>query len=394
MKKYVSRFLSALLCAALLLPLLPGSARALTLTAVNDTLLPLSDATMPSRLGGELYVPYSVFTSLGVSASSEDNVLSLSSGGETLSFSPDEGYVYDQNMNSFSSPAYNMNGTVYVPVKLCCGKFGLTYSTFSASGETVLRITDGGAQSDSAFASNEAGSIENAVNAYKGITPKPEGGGQVAPPEKPAEPPIPPVEEKPSMKPARVYLAFFGPTSAETPAVLDSLKAAGRLGTFFLAADASKWDDDAVRRIVAEGHTPALLLYAATEDAPEELIKQLSAANERLAFLTGAQTRIVSNADGCARLTEAQRDAVVAAGYRLWDSTLESQDDKQRGQYVYAATAQRFASTTSTIVLRLRHSKAAAEAIPPLSSYMARQGIPTSRVTLNTTPINEISDIR
>lgn len=395
MKKPLNRLLSALLCAVLLLPLLPGAARALTLTAVNDTLLPLSDSTMPSRLGGELYVPYGVFTSLGVSASSEDNVLNLSSGGETLSFSPDEGYVYDQNMNSYSSPAYNMNGTVYVPVKLCCGKFGLTYSTFSASGETVLRITDGGAQSDSSFASNEAGNIESAVNAYKGITPKPEGGGgQVTPPVTPVEPPIPPVEEKPTMKPARVYLAFFGPTTAETPAVLDALSASGRPGTFFLSADSSQWEDDAVRRIVAEGHVPALLLYAEPTDAPSDLAAQLKAANDRLAFLAGAQTRIVSNADGCTRLTEAQRDALIAAGYRLWDSTLESQDDKQRGQYVYAVTAQRFASTTDTIVLRLRHTKATAEAVSLLSSYMARQGIPASRITLNTTPINTVSDIR
>ena len=44
-----------LLCAALLLPLLPAQARAVTLTAVNDTLLPLNEGTMPARLGGEMY---------------------------------------------------------------------------------------------------------------------------------------------------------------------------------------------------------------------------------------------------------------------------------------------------------------------------------------------------
>ncbi len=83
---------------------LPVPARALTLTAVNDTLLPLDDGTMPARLGGELYVPYSVFTMLGVSASQEGGVLSLSANGETLSFSPTRGYVYDQNLNSYSPP--------------------------------------------------------------------------------------------------------------------------------------------------------------------------------------------------------------------------------------------------------------------------------------------------
>ena len=46
-----------MLCAVLMILMLPAPARALTLTAVNDTLLPLDDSTMPQRLGGELYVP-------------------------------------------------------------------------------------------------------------------------------------------------------------------------------------------------------------------------------------------------------------------------------------------------------------------------------------------------
>ena len=138
----------------------PAPARALTLTAVNDTLLPLDDSTMPVRLGGELYVPYSVFSTLGVSSSVDGNVLSMSANGETLSFSLDEGYVYDQNLNSYTSPAYNRNGTVYVPVTLCCGKFGLGYSTISVAGETVLRVTDGSAQSDSSFTSSKSAEIE------------------------------------------------------------------------------------------------------------------------------------------------------------------------------------------------------------------------------------------
>ena len=145
MKKSIRRILSGLLCAGVLALGIPAPSRALTLTAVNDSILPLSDSTMPARLGGEIYVPYSVFSQLGVSASSSDGVLDLSANGETLSFSPAEGYVYDQDLNSYSTPAYSMNGTTYVPVKLCCGKFGLSYSTLAVAGETVLRVTDGSA---------------------------------------------------------------------------------------------------------------------------------------------------------------------------------------------------------------------------------------------------------
>ncbi len=375
--------------------MLPAPAHALTLTAVNDTLLPLSDSTMPTRLGGELYVPYSVFSSLGVSASNEDNVLNLSSGGETLSFSTTEGYVYDQNLNSYSTPAYDMNGSIYVPVKLCCGKFGLSYSTLSAYGETVLRITDGSASSDSSFASTQGSAIESAINAYKGITPSQPSDNVPPTPPQPTEPPIPKVEEQPAQKPARVYLTFYGaPTTSTTPAILDALQSAGRLATFFLPTDTSTWPDDVIRRIVAEGHTPALLLNANEQTSSEDMLASLTAANDRLNFLTGVSARIVSNDTGCNKLTQAQRDALTGAGYRLWDTTLNCGDDTQSSARAYATTAQQFASTTATVILRLHHSRNTAQTVQLLTGYMSRQGIPSSRVTFGTTPINSASDTR
>lgn len=401
MKKSYSRALSVLLCAALVFFACPITARAVTLTAVNDTLLPLADSTMPDRMGGETYVPYSVFTSLGVASNYEDGVLTLSSGENLLSFSTAEGYVYDQNMNSYGTPAYDKNGTVYVPVKLCCGKFGLGYSTISVAGETVLRVTDASAQSDSDFTSSAAAAIERAVNSYYGVPADPGGGNepsvqpaQPTQPQEPVEPTPPPVEEKPTMKPAGVYLTFFGPVTEHTPDVLDALRDAGRQGTFFLPTDTGAWTDDTVRRIVAEGHTPALLLYIADGDTPEALAAQLGVANERLAFLTGAQARVVSNATGCDKLSTAQRDALAAAGYRLWDSTMDSGDDARRAAYVYASTAQRFAATNSTVVLRLRHGQETGSAVRQLCAYMSRQGIRSLRASYSVTPINTLGDTR
>ena len=376
-------------------------AGAVTLTAVNDTLLPLEDSTMPTRMGGEYYVPYSVFSTLGVSASSEESVLSMSANGETLSFSLNEGYVYDQNLNSYDTPAYSLNGTVYVPVRLCCGKFGLGYSTISVAGETVLRVTDGSAQSDSSFAASKSGEIESAINTYLGISDSgqsdpsnPNAPSNQQTPETPAEPPIPGVEEEPEQKPASVYLTFYGAPNTNTPDILDALQSAGRQATFFLPVDTSTWVDDTVRRIVAEGHTPALLLDADSQTDPETLTASLAAANDRLTLLTGVSARIVSNKDGCTALTEAQRDALVGAGYRLWDAALDSGDETQSAARAYATTAQYFASTSATLVVRLHHSRATAQTVQSLTAYMSRQGIPSPRITLSTTPINGASDIR
>nr|WP_297172753.1 polysaccharide deacetylase family protein [uncultured Agathobaculum sp.] len=387
-----------MLCAALLLQLLPAPAGAVTLTAVNDTLLPLSDSTMPTRMGGELYVPYSVFVSLGVSAMSEGSVLSLRANGEMLSFSLDEGYVYDQHFNSYTSPAYSMNGTVYVPVTLCCGKFGLGYSTFSVAGETVLRVTDGTAQSDSSFAAAKAEEIENAINTYRGIADPSQPGGDASGPsggsQTQTEPPIPEVEEEPAQKPAGVYLTFYGAPTANTPAVLDALSAAARQAAFFLPVNTASWADDTVRRIVAQGHTPALLLDVDAQTDSAAMVDSLAAANERLTLLTGVSTRIVSNDSGCAALTEAQRNALIAAGYRLWDATLDAGDASQSAARAYATTAQYFTSTSATVVVRLHHSRATAQTVQSLAGYMSRQNIPTLRITLSTTPINGADDVR
>lgn len=394
MKKSIRRILSGLLCAGVLALGIPAPSRALTLTAVNDSILPLSDSTMPARLGGEIYVPYSVFSQLGVSASSSDGVLDLSANGETLSFSPAEGYVYDQNLNSYSTPAYSMNGTTYVPVKLCCGKFGLSYSTLAVAGETVLRVTDGSASSDSAFAAAKSGTIENTINSYKGI-PSSNGassnGGTAA---KPDETPIPKVEEKPARKPARVYLTFCGAPDKNTAAVLDTLSESGRTAAFFLPVKSADWTDDTVRRIAAEGHTLALLLDADEKASGDALVEQLTLANERLRLLTGVQTRIVSVSTGCARLSRAQRDALIAAGYRLWDATLDAGDEKGTAARAYAETAQRFSETDAAVVLRLHHSAATAEALAALSAYMTRQGIPSGTISLALTPINGADETR
>ena len=78
----IKKIISYVLCAALLLTFLPAPAHAVTLTAINDSILPLDESTMPARLGGETYVPYSVFTTLGVSASENDGVLDLSANGK------------------------------------------------------------------------------------------------------------------------------------------------------------------------------------------------------------------------------------------------------------------------------------------------------------------------
>lgn len=398
MKKLMRRCLSVIVCMALVFALLPVSSKAIMLTATNDTLLPLSDNTMPARLGGELYVPYEVFSSFSVQSNYDSGLLTLSSGENELIFSPSEGFTYDGNNNSYETPAYDRNSSIYVPVKLCCSQFSLEYSSISASGETVLRITDGSSNSDSAFVAANAAQIEQAINQYYGYpntpdtTETPPAVQDPQSPEQPAEPTPPPVEEKPTQKANHVYLTFFGETTEYTAEILDALKNAQTEATFFLPANTEKWSDDTVRRIIAEGHSAALLLQAASTDTPEALVNQLSAANEHLSFLTGQETRLVSNTEDCDKLSGSQRSAILSAGYRFWDAIVDSEDDKERAAYAYAAAAKPMAETTNSVVVKFRHTKETAEAVSLLSAYISRQSIPCTAITISTPPINKISE--
>ena len=149
-----------------------------------------------------------------------------------------------------------------------------------------------------------------------------------------------------------------------------------------------------MRRIAAEGHTLALLLDADEKASGDALVEQLTLANERLRLLTGVQTRIVSVSTGCAQLSRTQRDVLIAAGYRLWDATLDAGDEKGTAARAYAETAQRFSETNATVVLSLHHSKETAEAVELISAYMSRQGIPSGTISLALTPINGANETR
>ena len=194
--------------------------------------------------------------------------------------------------------------------------------------------------------------------------------------------------------PKKEDLNLTGIEDEVTPAVLDKLHDAGRQAAFFLPTDTSKWDDDLVRRIAAEGHTVAFLLQADSKTDGADMLADLAAANERLTLLTGVAARIAANQSGSDALTEAQRSVLIGAGYRLWDAGLDSGDAEKNAAEAYTQTVQYFASTSGVVVVRLHHSKATPRLTEALCSYIGRQGISAGRITYSTAPVNSASDIR
>lgn len=63
----IKKIISCVLCAALLLTFLPAPAHAVTLTAINDSILPLDESTMPgaSRQAKPMWAVQCVYYGLG-----------------------------------------------------------------------------------------------------------------------------------------------------------------------------------------------------------------------------------------------------------------------------------------------------------------------------------------
>lgn len=400
MKRTRSRLICLILCILFTCGCLFGTSFAanddITLTAVNDAFLPLSASTMPVRRGGELYVPYSAFSgTLGISGaySASEQTLTLSNGENSLRFDLSRGTVYDQNMNSYTTPAYWLNGTVYVPVKLVCGKFGLTYSTIPSLAP-ILRICNSGASlSDSAFVSSSTNTIRNMLDAYTNpgsgtSTPShPDSGGNSANDvPTPIDPATGEPTETPVMKPSAVYLAYLGAPGDNTEEILDALEASGIHAAFFVPADGTVLDQDLLRQIVGRGHTVGFTLLSSAQDMPAKL----RAANDILFRATGTVSHLLCISDGAAHLSADQQQRLLDAGYRLWDASLDSRDHSYGPADAAQVVTTALSQTTAEVVVRMGQYDATPRTTALICTYLTTYAIPVQTITFTKSPVNDL----
>ncbi len=398
--KALRRMACLLLSVLLLGGLLNGLAVPdIILTAVNDEFLPLSSSTMPTRKNGEIYLPYSVFTgALGLQGaySGAQQLLVLYNWDHTLNFSVGQGYVYDENDTSYAQPAYTINGTTYVPAKLVCGIFGFSYSTISSSYPVVRIANDSAKLSDRAFGAGATETVDRMVKNYLNPS-KGSGGGSTDQPTKtePQIPVQPPKAEEAIPHPSVVYLTFSGAPGEQTAALLDILSTYRRTATFCLPTDSVPAQDNAVRRIVADGHALALSITADASVAdPVALVARLDRANDDLLLACGVQTRIVFVENGTGNLSQAQRNMLVNAGYRLWDGTLTAGEGSRSAYRGAESVLKGFQRSTAPAVVALGQSKNTPETLTYILRYMRETAISHATIELSTAPLNDSGDTR
>ena len=172
------KLLSVLACVMLLVQLAAPAAAAgsVYFTAVNMSVLELSDVTMPFWSNGYLYVAGSVFSSyskeLGVSYSynaAKEKVVLYVNGDKvrSLIFDLNKDYAQDQSGNMYFQKPLVRNGVIFLPVALVAQSFGLSYSAIPVErGYLVWIRTQAVGLSEQLFADAATYPMETRYNQY------------------------------------------------------------------------------------------------------------------------------------------------------------------------------------------------------------------------------------
>lgn len=118
-----------------------------------------------------------------------------------------------------------------------------------------------------------------------------------------------------------------GPLPQTTAILLDALKKLGMKATFAVSGQNVESNPGLARRIVAEGHELANHTYSLPDlkrSSPEQVIREIRAAEETIKRVTGVKPRFFRATNG--ELSESLRDVVQKEGYEVLASTLDSGD--------------------------------------------------------------------
>ena len=360
-----------------------ANASSIVLTAVNDTFLPLENNTMPTKKSGEWYVPYVVFNNFGIISYMQDNgdSLVMQTENQTITFSLSQGYTYDKNLNTLSQPAYNINDTIYLPVKLMCAQFGLSFSVITGE-SLIVRICDQNAKlTDSDFVANTNQNTEEIVDNYKNegkteipvVKPEPEPEPDNKPEPVPPEKPITPA----TIRPEFVYLSFVGEINEFSNDLLDTLQLYSTNATFFIPVN-SKLDDDFIRKAIVLGNNIGWVV-----NDEQDTVNKLEAVNQQLFSKTGTMSRLVILADEDIK----NIDDIKNAGYTVWQNSIIAQDEKYNATKTSQKILNILDNTTNPCVISLHHQKSTNAALTIILRDFKANNVNSYKITAANTPI-------
>ena len=292
--------------------------------AAGESVLPLSDATMPFWYGGYLYIASSIFTgttrealNVGYARSTKNTmVVVYNNQGKYLAFECEKNYAYDADGNFFYPGAIDRNGEIYVPASLVAKFFGLQYSVNKVNtvvngqrlqGELAWIRQPGNVLTDKYFMDAASYAIASRYETY--LKEKKPQDALALPDTTPQEPAGVDMEGK------RIYLCMTG--GDNTASLLDNLDRYGVQATFFCTPEFLEQQGNLLRRMTAAGQSIGILVDAGDEKRTVE--DQLEAGNRALRQATCGGTRLVRLENG----NEETLLRIQEAGYRCLKPDLD-----------------------------------------------------------------------
>ena len=309
MKRRAAVVLLAVLMALGLSTLSAAAGRSVYFLAVNDTVLPLSDETMPFWENGYLYIPSTIFAGdvykeleIGYIPNQSRQLLVLYTAGKSLHFPLGESYAQDTSGNAYYPGAVERNGIAFVPAALVAEFFDLSYSVTSVTGSGAVSSEDRGwlvwlrQGSYNLTAAQFADAAVPQMRArYDQYVKSKETQSE--------EVPTVPEETEESFPGKSVYLCLEASDGAQVEAVLDVLDAQSARAAFYCTEEFLNEEGGLLRRMAATGQTIGILADG------EDPLEQVRRGNEALYAATCGKTRMVYCKD------ESGRSTLEQAGY-------------------------------------------------------------------------------
>ncbi|MBQ2325929.1 MAG: polysaccharide deacetylase family protein [Clostridia bacterium] len=349
MKKILTKAVCLIAALAIVFTLIPGQASAandLTFLCINDTFIySLSSGNMPLRMNGSMYISYRYLMRIKPIKyfyDSDSRILKVYNSSKQLIFDIGSGITYDQDGKIYAFLAEIRGGVIFVPIEFICRVFGVEYSVIQTEYGPVIRISSVvSPYSDGELIANNKETIENIYQRYvASLEPENNDAPQTEPE---------PEETK------NVYLAVCGELNEHTERLFAAMSTYGVKATFFLSGDLAS-QGDLLRRIISEGHE--LGAYVSAEDP----VGEAERINELLSSLVFRKTRLICVDQGSRQLAGEQLEEIAAAGFRLWDASLDPGSDVSNGYTISANTTNLLKKALRTSVLKLMSTAGAGDA--------------------------------
>lgn len=201
-----------------------------------------------------------------------------------------------------------------------------------------------------------------------------------------------------------VYLSFDDGPTAHTEQLLDILAKYGAKATFFMLGNHMDEYSASVRRLVQEGHQPALHGMTHVKSkfylSPAAALKEMDDDNEHLYEAVKVKSKLVRPPYGSKPyFLQAFRDKLFTHGYHLWDWNVDSEDWKYKSnsKAIYSRVMSQVHAQHKKGVapVILFHDQAdTLKVLPSVLSELKREGYSFELITPELTPVNFWHDER